>query len=141
MTVAWTTPANVVAALGGQGAAPAVDDAYLAQCVAAANDAAFRKRREAGYVDDAADDAAAPSSDVALGATLWAVALWRERSSTDGHNSFEEFAGFHPTGGSWPAIKRLLAIGRARVDYPAAGVEGALLERFRRRRLLRRGFR
>lgn len=136
MTVAWTDPAKVVAALGSQGAAPAVDDAYLAQCCDAANAAAFRKRHAAGYPDDDADGAPAPSPDVAMGATLWAVALWRERSSTDGFGSFEDLAAFAPTGGSWATIKRLLAIGRARVDTVPADLAPVMARR--RAALLRR---
>ena len=131
---AWTSPEQVVAALGS-GAAPPVDDEYLTACCDAANAAAWRKRHAAGYVDDPDDGAPAPSPDVAMGATLWAVALWRERSSTDGFGSFEDLATFAPTGGSWATIKRLLGIGRARVDFPADPEVAHYLQRRRRRRL------
>jgi hypothetical protein len=135
VTVAWTTPAKVVAALGTQGAAPPADDPYLVDVVAAANAASYRKRRAAGYVDPADDGAPAPSPDIGMGATYWAVALWRERSSTDGFGSFEDLAAFMPTGGSWATIRRLLGIGRARVDYPADPEAAAYLVRRRRRTL------
>jgi len=111
---AWTTPAKVDAALGvGSGAAA---DPYLTDCVEAANAWAFRKREESGYTDDDADDAPAPSPDVALGTTLYAVALWRERASVDGFQSFGEIGAWSPTGGSLGQIKRLLGIPRAAVD-------------------------
>lgn len=115
----WTTPAQVAAALGPT---VDVDDAYLTACVDAANVAAYRKRAEAGYVDDPLE---APSADVAHGTTVWAVALYRERGSTDTFASFDDSAGFGLTGGTWPTIKRLLAIGRAQVDLPAADLPTA----------------
>ena len=133
MTVGWTTPDAVAAAIGPT--APPADDAYLAgQVVPAANAAAYRKRAAAGYTDDPADGAPAPSPDVGVGTTLWAVALWRERGATDGFGSFEDLAGFQPTGGSWSTIKRLLGIGRAQVDRPDVTPEQLELWRARRRR-------
>ena len=136
LVVAWTSTDAVIAALG-TGAAPPADDPWLAACVDAANAAAFRKREEAGYLDDDTADAAAPSPDIGMGATLWAVALWRERQSTDGFASFEDLATFAPTGGSWATIRRMLAIGRARVDSPIphdSVTVAALRSRRRRRR-------
>ena len=115
----WTTPADVVLALGPS-AAPPVTDAYLGQAVAAANAWAYRKRAEAGYDDPPEPDAPAPSPDVGFGTTLYAVALWRERASTDGYPSFSDLADFTPVGGSLGQIRRLLGIGRAAVDSPDA---------------------
>ena len=106
--MAWTTSADVVAALGTD-----VTDPYLGECVDAANALAFRKRAEAGYVDDPDE---APDAAVAMGATLYAVALWRERAATDGYPSFDDLSAFAPTGGSWSQIKKLLGIPRGRVD-------------------------
>jgi hypothetical protein len=112
--VVWVAPADVIAALGPS-AAPPVDDPWLVMVTAAANQWAFRKRYEANYVDDP-DQAA--SSDVELGTILYAVALYRERSSTDSFSSFSEldggqgFASF----GSMGQIKRLLGIGKAGAD-------------------------
>lgn len=124
---AWTSTAIVDAALGaGAGAA---GDPYLEQCVAAANEWCRRKRADAGYTDDQADDAPAPSPDVGMGATLYAVALWRERGSTDGFQSFGEIGAWSPTGGSLGQIKRLLGIPRAAVDRPPAELVPMLLRR------------
>jgi hypothetical protein len=131
VTVAWTTAGLVAEALGPS-ASPAPDDPYLATTVAAANAAAYRKRAASGYLDDSADQAPAPSPDVGFGTTLWAVALWRERASTDGYGSFEDLAAYQPTGGSWGTIKRLLGITRAQTDTP--DVDAAVLEAWRTRR-------
>ena len=106
----WTDEARVARALGPQ----AVADPYVADCVAAANAWAPRKRVEAGYVDE--DLEVAPSEDVALGTTLYAVALYNERGATDSHASFQDLAGFLPATGSLGQINRLLGIGKAAVD-------------------------
>jgi hypothetical protein len=110
--MAWTTVELVRGALGAS--TPIADADYLAQCVDAANALAYRKRKTAGYVDD---PDVAPDAAVAMGATLYAVALWRERAATDGYPSFDDLSGFTPTGGSWAQIKKLLAIPRGRTDY------------------------
>lgn len=131
MTVGWTDPATVARALG-----PGVaTDGYLTDCCDAANAAAYRKRLAAGYSDDDTDGAPAPSPDVAMAATLWAVALWRERATTDGYPSFDDLSSFQPTGGSWATIRRLLGIGRAATDRLPTEVAVPLLRRRYRRRL------
>lgn len=130
MTVAWTTPAAVQAALG-----PSVTfdtDPFADAVVDAANDWCFRKRAEAGYTDVPDDDAPAPSSDVAMGATLYAVSLWRERGSTDGFQSFEDLAGFTPIGGTSGRVRQLLGVGRGQVDAPPTAAQLNLLRAGRR---------
>jgi len=93
----------------------ATADPYVDDCVAAANAWAPRKRAEAGYPDD--DPVTAPSEDVALGTTLYAVALYNERGSTDSHASFADLATFVPAG-TMGQINRLLGVGRGAVDAP-----------------------
>jgi hypothetical protein len=101
----WATAADVENALGST----PVDSTYLAMCVDAANAWAFRRRATAGYHDD---PAVAPDPAVALGTTLYAQALYRERGAVDGYASFEDLAaGFVPTGTS-TQINRLLGIGK-----------------------------
>jgi len=112
--VTWTTLADVAAALGPS--VPFADDPGAQDIVDAANAAAFRKRREAGYTDD---PDTSPGPDVAYGTTLWAVALYRERASTDSYVSFDALGTFQPTGGTWATIRRMLGVGRAQVDTPA----------------------
>ena len=108
----WTDAPRVARALG-PGAA---DDPYVADCVDAANAWAPRKRAEAGYADDVD---VAPSADVALATTLYAVALYNERGSTDSHASFTDLATFAPVG-TMGQINRLLGIGKAQVDLVPA---------------------
>ena len=106
----WTTSANVTEFLG-IAAATANDTAYIATCVAAANAWAFRKRVEAGYTDA---PGTSPSSDVTLGVTLYAAALYRERGSID---SFQTFEAMTPatTGFNMGRIHQLLGINRSQV--------------------------
>ena len=106
----WTTSGNVTEFLG-IAAATANDTAYIATCVAAANAWAFRKRVEAGYTDLATTS---PSSDVTLGTTLYAAALYRERGSID---SFQTFEAMTPatTGFNMGRIHQLLGINRSQV--------------------------
>jgi hypothetical protein len=129
----WTDP-DALAAMVGPGVTVDPADEWVIACCDAANAAAFRKRAEAGYVDDPDPAAPAPSPDVAMGATIWAAALWRERASTDSYQSFDELETFAPTGGSWGTIKRLLGIGRAQVDATVTPTAGAVAVLRRRRR-------
>jgi len=133
--VSWTTPADVIEALG-ESAAPDPADPWLTKCCEAASVAAHRKRAAAGYVDPPATDPA-PSADVAMGATLWAQALWRERVAVDGFTSFEDLAGYMPTGGTWGTIRRLLGIGRAQTDAAPDLLEPVPVDRRRRDRRIR----
>ncbi|HKE77300.1 MAG TPA: hypothetical protein VKB57_27015 [Acidimicrobiales bacterium] len=113
--MAWITTDDVQAALGVTPST--MDGAYLTACTDAANAWAFRRRAAAGYIDDVD---IVPGPDVGLGTTLYAVALFRERGSTDSYASFEELAsGFAVTGTS-SQINRLLGIGRPVADL--AGV-------------------
>lgn len=134
MTVAWTSPTIVATALGNPGAA---GDPYLANCCDAANAAAYRKRKAAGYTDPGDDGAPAPSPDIAMGATQWAVALWRGRVSTDGFASFDDLQSFAQTFGTWPEIKRLLGIGKGQIDRLPADVHVNPLRHLRRRWVIR----
>lgn len=97
--------------------------------VGAANSWAWRKRFEAGYVDDTADTA----DDVKVGCGLYAVALFRERASVDGFQSFEEFPTSALTGGSLGQIRRMLGIGKARVDSSGVADPTGVLRRRRAR--------
>jgi hypothetical protein len=112
--VVWITVDDVIVALGPS-SAPAVDDGWLVMITDAANQWAYRKRYEANYVDD---PDVVPSSDVKLGTVLYAVALYRERASTDSFSSFSELDGGNgfATFGSMGQIKRLLGIGKALTD-------------------------
>lgn len=125
----WTTAAQIATALGPS---VTVDPPWADMCAAAADAWARRKRLEAGYDDTASGDNP-PSADVGLGTTMYGVALYRERGAVDGYPSFEDLSSFAPTGGSFGQIRRLLGIGRGRVDRPPTDDE--LLTRRRRRRV------
>ena len=91
-------------------------DPVAVDVVDAANAWARRRRAAAGYIDDPAP-APAPSPDVAMGAGLYAVALWRERASTDSFQSFGDLNVFSAGTGSSTRINQLLGIGRGAVDH------------------------
>lgn len=126
--VAWTTVDKVAGVLRGAGAQFAADP--LAQdWVDTANDWCHRKRREAGRGDDDAAAAPAPSPAVAMAAALYAAHIWRDAQSVDGFQSYEDLAGFQPTGGGLGRIRQLLGVGVAQVDTPAGAAEAAALRR------------
>ena len=106
----WTTSANVTEFLG-IAAATANDTAYIATCVAAANAWAFRRRVEAGYSDA---PGTSPSSDVTLGTTLYAAALYRERGSIDSFQTYETMTP-STSGFNMGRIHQLLGINRSQV--------------------------
>lgn len=133
--VAWTSVADVAGLLGPAAGAQFSADPMCELYVDASNDWCFRKRREAGRVDDAAADAPAPSQDVRLGAGLYAIHVWWERTSVDGFRSYEDLAGFQPTGGGLGRVRQLLGVGLAQVDAPADLVPVAA---WRRRHILAR---
>lgn len=110
---------------------PSVDfaaDPLAELFVDAANEWSWDKRFAAGYHDDTAP----ASARVKIGCSLYAVALFRERQAVDGFQSFEDFASTAPISGSLGQIRRMLGIGRARVD--SAGVDVAAYSAARRRR-------
>lgn len=129
--MSYTTVAVVLEALG-PGAVVDPDDPYLVRCVDASNATCARKRLEAGWVDVDPEPPAVWPADVTMGATLYAVALWRERASADSYQSFDDLQGAVLTGGAWPQIKRLLGIPRGAVDTPLSAAD----VRTRRRDLL-----
>lgn len=110
ITPTWTSSALVTEFLG-IATATANDTAYITSCVAAANAYCFRKRVEAGYADSASTS---PSSDVTLGTTLYAAALYRERGSIDSFQTYEVMApGGQPF--NMGRIHQLLGVNRSQV--------------------------
>ena len=106
----WTTSGNVTEFLG-IAAATANDTAYIATCVAAANQWCFRRRQQAGYFDS---PTTAPDASVQLGATLYASSLYRERGSVDSFQSFESMSVGVPTLTNG-RIMQLLGVRRSQV--------------------------
>ena len=107
----WVTNANVTEYLGVSFTA-ADDTSYLTKCVNAANDFAYRRRLEAGYLTD--ELATSPGRDVTLGTIMIAAAYFRQRGA---YNSLANFDGMGvvPPPGITPMIMQLLGINRPQV--------------------------
>jgi hypothetical protein len=114
----WATDADVAAALG----VPISNPEHLTACVEAANAFAWRRRAQAGYLDD---PDISPGPDATLGVIVYATALYRERGSVDSFASFEEFAaaGAVLPSGTFAQVLRLLGIPRPAVDRPSTADE------------------
>lgn len=93
------------------GQASQADAAFLDDCAKAANQFCYRRRFEAGYVDNLAT---VPSQDVRLGTVMYGGALYRARGSMDQFASFSDM-GVAPTVGISPIIKQLLGVDRPAV--------------------------
>jgi len=106
----WITAGNIEDWLG-IGTATAADLAFLTQCAAAANAFGYRRRREAGYVDNLSSS---PSGDVTLGVIQYGGMLYRQRGSIDSFASFDGMGGGAVTGLNG-VIKQLLGIDRPQV--------------------------
>jgi len=106
----WVGDQSVIDWLG-IAAATANDETFITACTAAANQWAYRRRREAGYFDS---PSTVPGSDVSLGTTMYAAVLYRERGSVDSFASFEGM-GVPTPYGSNGQINRLLGINRSQV--------------------------
>lgn len=111
-TCTWVTSAQVTAWLNIT-VASANDTTLITQATNAANQVAFRRRREAGYVDQLATS---PSSDVTLGTIMLAGSMYRSRGALG--DSFAQFDGMAVTASmaGMPAmVKILLGIDRPAV--------------------------
>jgi hypothetical protein len=110
-SVSWIVAADVTSWLGID-VATANDTAFVTVCVNASNAYSFRKRREAGYVDQMN---VAPSADVKLGTVMYAATLYRERGSVDSFASFDSMAIGASPSATLGRIMQLLGCGRAQV--------------------------
>lgn len=109
-TATWINVADVTEFLG-IAAATANDTAFMGSCVDAANQFAFRRRRESGYFDALTP---VPSADVKLGTVLYAGGLYRERGSVDSFQSYDSMSMPQPTL-SLGRVLQLLGCGRPQV--------------------------
>ena len=126
MAVTWATVADVTDALG---AVPVSDTAHLTRCTDAANQFGFRRRAQAGYIDE---PDVSPGPDVTLGVVTYAVALYRERGSVDSFTSFDQFAVNAVPSSSFGQVLRLLGVGRPAVDTASGDVAAYMWSRHRR---------
>lgn len=85
-TCTWTTVAQVQEWLGID-SATANDTAFLTKCISAANAFCYRRRVEAGYLQDSLT--VSPGGDVTLGTIMYGATLYRERGSVDSFASFD----------------------------------------------------
>ena len=109
-TCTWIVAGNVTEFLG-IATATANDTAFIATCVAAANQFDYRKRQEAGYSDSLTTS---PGGDVTLGTTLYAAGLYRERGSIDSFQSFQDMTVSAPTM-TMGRVMQLLGCNRSQV--------------------------
>ena len=109
-TCTWIVAGNVTEFLG-IATATANDTAFIASCVSAANQFAYRKRQEAGYSDSLTTS---PGGDVTLGTTLYAAGLYRERGSIDSFQSFQDMTVSAPTM-TMGRVMQLLGCNRSQV--------------------------
>ena len=110
-TCTWVPSAQVQLWLGLT--SPTADEStFLAQCVSASNQVAYRRRQEAGYFDALATS---PSGDVTLGTIMLAGAYYRQRGSIDQFASFDSMGQAITTNAFTPMVKQLLGIDRPAV--------------------------
>ena len=110
-TCTWVTSAQVQLWLGLT--SPSADETtFLAQCVSAGNQVAYRRRQEANYYDQLATS---PSGDVTLGTIMLAGAYFRQRGSIDQFASFDAMGQAITTNAFTPMVKQLLGIDRPAV--------------------------
>lgn len=84
----------------------------LTQCAAAANAFAYRRRVEAGYLQDSLTTS--PGSDVTLGTIMIGAAYFRQQGSFTTLASFDGM-GAPPSTGVTPMVMQLLGINRPQV--------------------------
>ena len=84
----------------------------LVQCAAAANAFAYRRRVEAGYLEDSLTTV--PSGDVKLGTLMIGAAYFRQQGSYTALASFDGM-GVPPANGITPMVMQLLGINRPQV--------------------------
>jgi hypothetical protein len=111
-TCTWVTSAQVQLWLGLLSPLSADETTFLAQCVSAGNQVAYRRRQEAGYFDALATS---PSGDVTLGTIMLAGAYFRQRGSIDQFASFDAMGQAITTNAFTPMVKQLLGIDRPAV--------------------------
>ena len=109
LTCQWVSAANLVTYLGVQITNPSDDYTLITQAVSAGNQFCYRRRQEAGYIDNLSNS---PGGDQTLGTLMYCAALWRSRGSLE--NTFAAFDGMGsaPQQSLTPIVKQLLGIDR-----------------------------
>ena len=108
----WVTTDAQVEDWLGIGTATAADQTFITQCRLAANEFAYRRRREAGYRNESLSTV--PNPSVLLGTIAYAGFLYRQRGSVTDFASFDGLVAGGSMGLS-PMIKQLLGVDRPAV--------------------------
>ena len=111
-TVTWITHTDISTYLGIAVATQA-ETTFLTQCASAAGEFIYRRRIEAGYLQESLTTA--PSNDVKLGTIIYAASQYRSRGSIDGIQSFQDFSVGGTPQMSMGQILQLLGCNRAQV--------------------------
>lgn len=111
LTCTWITATQIEDYLGIP-LTSADDAAFLTQCAAACNAFAYRRRYEAGYLQDSLTTS--PGGDVTLGTIMVGAAYFRQRGSYNNIASFDGM-GNPPATGITPMVMQLLGINRPQV--------------------------
>jgi len=106
MTVTWATTDQVIEFLGAD--TVEVDDPWLVQATAAANQWCFDQRVAAGYSDG---ESVAPHAGCVSAVVEYAAMEFRRRGAIDGFAGDADLGGFTPSQGlTVSAVKRLLGV-------------------------------
>jgi hypothetical protein len=111
LTCTWVTATDIEDYVG-IGTASIDEAAFLTQCAAACNAFAYRRRYEAGYLQDSLTTA--PSGDVKLGTIMIGAAYYRQKGSYSQIATFDGM-GAPPSTGVTPMVMQLLGINRPQV--------------------------
>jgi hypothetical protein len=105
----WVSAAELITYLGVQITDPSDDYTLITQAASAGNQFCYRRRQEAGYIDNLSNT---PGGDQTLGTLMYCAALWRSRGSLE--NAFAAFDGMGtaPQQSLTPIVKQLLGIDR-----------------------------
>jgi hypothetical protein len=111
LTCTWVTATDIEDYVG-IGTASIEEAAFLTQCAAACNAFAYRRRYEAGYLQDSLTTV--PSGDVKLGTIMIGAAYYRQKGSFNTIATFDGM-GAPPSTGVTPMVMQLLGINRPQV--------------------------
>jgi hypothetical protein len=111
LTCTWVTAGEIEDYVGIL-TASAEESTFLTQCAAACNAFAYRRRYEAGYLQDSLTTA--PSADVKLGTIMIGAAYYRQKGSFNTIATFDGM-GAPPSTGVTPMVMQLLGINRPQV--------------------------
>ena len=111
LTCTWVNATDIEDYVG-IGTASMDEAAFLTQCAAACNAFAYRRRYEAGYLQDSLTTV--PSADVKLGTIMIGAAYFRQKGSFNTIATFDGM-GAPPSTGVTPMVMQLLGINRPQV--------------------------